>query len=124
MLPRGLWRKRDLWLGLLLFSAACAALCAPLLLHTLGSEQLASAISYPVREESYQKADLGWQWLRLGLMSVFMALLGVVCILRWRRRGLLWLALAVVFNAISLGITINCWASRCPVLDALPHPAG
>ena len=107
ILPRGLWRRRDLWLALMLFSLTAAVLSAPLLLHTLGSEQFTTSASYPVREEAYQSIDFGWQWFRLGIMSLIMALLGVAFILRWRRSGLLWLALAVIYNVLSLGISIH-----------------
>ena len=104
---RGLWRSRDCWLSLALFSLSAAVLCAPLLLHVLGSEGFAAAASRPALIDPTLQADLGWQWFRLGWMSVLMALLGVAFAWRWRRGELRWLALAVVFNMLSLGIVAH-----------------
>ena len=104
---RGLWRSRECWLSLTLFGLSAAVLCAPLLLHALGSEGFAAAASRPALIDPTLQADLGWQWFRLGWMSALMALLGVAFAWRWRRGGLLWLALAAVFNLLSLGIVAH-----------------
>ena len=116
LLPtRGLWRSRDCWLTLLLFSSIAALLCAPLLLPALGDDDFLHASAQAVRTNPWLSVDAFWQWLRWGLVSVALALLGIVYAWRWRREALGWLALAVAFNALSWGLVIYFRGEPLPI---------
>ncbi|MCY4147603.1 MAG: hypothetical protein OXE95_14585 [Chloroflexi bacterium] len=113
MTASGLWRARDCWLALLLFSSTALVICAPLLLHTLGNENFAAAAERPVRALAY--FDLYWQWWQAGLASLGLALLGIAYIIRWRRGAWIWLALALVFNLLSMGIVFHFRGEPLPI---------
>ncbi len=109
----GLWRSRDCWRALLLFALTASLLCAPLLLHTLGDDNFADAAARPVLTNN--QMDLYWQWWRAGLVSLGLALLGAVYIVRWQRSAWIWLALALAFILLSMGVTIHFRGEALPI---------
>lgn len=113
MMATGLWRSRDCWLTLFLFSLTALVICAPLLLHTLGDDNFAAAAERPVLTINH--LDLYWQWWGAGLASLGLGLLGMVYIIRWRREAWLWLALALVFNLLSMGLVIHFRSEPLPI---------
>ena len=115
MTASGLWQSRDCWLALLTFSLTAVLLCAPLLLPVLGDDDFLHASAQVIRANPILSIDAFWQWLRWGLASAALALLGVVYAWRWRREALGWLALAVVFNALSWGLVIYFRGEPLPI---------
>ncbi|MCY4465477.1 MAG: hypothetical protein OXE46_08070 [Chloroflexi bacterium] len=110
-----LWTSRDCWLTLLLFSFTALVICAPLLLHTLSDDDFAAAAGRPVLTIDPLNVDLFWQWWPAGLVSLGLALLGMVYIVRWQRGAWIWLALALVFNLLSMGLTIHFRSEPLPI---------
>ena len=111
----GLWTSRDCWLTLLLFSLAVLIICSPLLLHTLSNENFAAAVGRPVLTVDPLNMDLFWQWWPAGLVSLGLGLLGIAYIVRRRRGAWIWLALALVFNLLSMGLTIHFRSEPLPI---------
>ncbi len=115
LVAAGLWRSRDCWRALLLFALTASLLCAPLLLPVLGDDDFLHASAQAIRTNPWLSVDAFWQWLRWGLASVALALLGVVYAIHWRREVLGWLALAIVFNALSWGLVIYFRGDPLPI---------
>lgn len=111
----GLWRSRDCWLTLLLFGLTALVICSPLLLHTLGDDNFAAAAGRPVLTADPLNMDLFWQWWPAGLVSLGLGLLGAAYIFRRRRAAWIWLALALVFNLLSMGLTFHFRSEPLPI---------
>ncbi|MXX84676.1 MAG: hypothetical protein F4Y70_14625 [Chloroflexi bacterium] len=109
----GLWRSRDCWLVLILFSLTALVICAPLLLPVLADDDFAAAVARPVLTKN--QFDIFWQWWTAGLVSLGLALLGMVYIVRWRREAWIWLILALVFNLLSMGLIIHFRGEPLPI---------
>ena len=108
-----LWRSRDCWFALLLFSLTALVICLPLLLHTLGDDNFADAAARPVL--TTYAFDLYWQWWQAGLASLGLGLLGTAYIVRRQRGAWIWLALALVFNLLSMGLVIHFRGEPLPI---------
>jgi len=135
MVAHGLWRFRVFWVAMIVFGMSALVFSAPMLAPALQSSELADAVgdgvvwTGGVDIESYIKAQhkrpinymqsiasLRGEQLELqnidgmshvGIVGVAFALMGVWYGVRVKRSDLLWLVLAVVFWALSLGLEIS-----------------
>ena len=135
MMAQRLWARRLFWIATLVFALTATALSWPLLVQTLGSDQLQGAINWPVIEQAgvdplnlfradfesppfYRQviASMSGDQLnvsclclgmtQMGVVGAVAALLGTVHLLRFRREQAVWILLAVVFLSLSLGVVI------------------
>lgn len=130
-----LWAKRLFWIGLLVFSVSATVLGLPLLIQTLGSDQLQAATSWPVIWHAgvdplnlfradfesppfYRQviATMGGAQLnvsclclgmtQMGFVAAVAAAMGALYILRFRRNQAIWILLSITFVSLSLGVVI------------------
>lgn len=132
----GYWKIKRYWQTLILFGVGCLIVCAPVLVSSFSAEYIDTAIdefglSAGVDLLSFIKPDMfkglfvnrfvaqftGDQLneyhetglSNVGFLNLFFVVIGSVYVIRYRRRELVWLLMALWFWGLSLGVdpTLN-----------------
>lgn len=127
----GYWRLKRYWQTIILFGVGCLIVCAPVLISSFSAEYIDTAIdefglSAGVDLLSFIKPDL-FQPLfvnpfiaqftgaelnqyhetslsNIGFLNFALLLVGTIYLLRYQRRSLVWLLMALWFWGLSLGV--------------------
>ncbi|GEM_PF-799735 len=129
-----LWQYRNFWVGSIIFSVLSVALCLPILIPTLASGEIGSAIdqftpSAGVDLMAFVQADrqhpivynyffasldgndlsqkLPWAFAQIGFISIALTLIGVGIVIRKYPRQRLWIIVLFLGFWLSLGTVLR-----------------